>query len=150
MTSLPRVLVVEDDLAIRSMLTVALGREPLLVDSASDGVGALEKLAGASYAVLVVDLMMPRMDGFTFLENLRNLNLAVRPLVFVMTAYDDTALLRLDGTIVHGSFKKPFDLERVVALVRDAAHAIHDGAQTATAAPEDAPPLSDNVSRDVC
>ena len=139
---------VEDDTAIRSMLTAALGREPLLVDSAADGVAALEKLAVESYAVIVVDLMMPRMDGFTFLDNFRTLALAQRPLVFVMTAYDDAALVKLDGTLVHGSFKKPFDIESVVTVVREAAHALHSHAEPAALAPDVV--LPDDAARNVC
>jgi DNA-binding response OmpR family regulator len=142
------VLVVEDDAAIRSMLTAALVREPLLVDSAADGVGALEKLAVESYAVIVVDLMMPRMDGFTFLDNFRTLAFSQqRPLVFVMTAYDDAALVKLDGTLVHGSFKKPFDIESVVTVVREAAHTLH-GHNERAAGPGAA--LSDDAAPNVC
>jgi CheY-like chemotaxis protein len=147
-TSLPRVLVVEDDAAIRNMLTVALGREPLVVDGAPDGVGALEQLAAETYAVIVVDLMMPRMDGYAFLEAFRALALPQRPIVFVMTAYDDAALLKLDATVVHGSFKKPFDLDHVVTLVRDAAHALHGAGQRPSIAAD--APLPDGVARDVC
>ena len=130
------------------MLTAALGREPLVVDSAADGVGALEQLAAETYAVIVVDLMMPRLDGYGFLEAFRDLALPLRPVVFVMTAYDDAALLKLDATIVHGSFKKPFDLEHVVTLVRDAAHALGTGEQPAAIA-GDAPPADDGA-RDAC
>jgi CheY-like chemotaxis protein len=143
-------LIVEDDAAIRAMLTAALVREPLLVDSAADGIGGLEKLnAGAAYAVLIVDLMMPRMDGFAFLKAFRELALPVRPLVFVMTAYDDAALLKLDGTVVHGSFKKPFDLDTVVHIVRDAAHTQHVSEQPPAIAAE-APPSPDAGPREVC
>jgi CheY-like chemotaxis protein len=141
-------LVVEDDAAIRHMLTAALGREPLVVDGASDGVGALEQLAAETYAVIVVDLMMPRMDGYAFLEAFRDLDLPLRPVVFVMTAYDDAALLKLDATVVHGSFKKPFDLEHVVTLVRDAAHTLHRGEQRSALAADAPPP--DDVARDAC
>jgi len=144
--SLPKVLIVEDDAAIRGMLTAALGREALAVDTAADGVAALEQLAAATYAVIIVDLMMPRMDGYAFLAAFRELNLPVRPLIFVMTAYDDAALVKLDGTIVHGYLKKPFDLEQVVKVVVDAATALHAEGQPAIAA--EAP--SEDVARNVC
>lgn len=149
MTTLPRVLIIEDDAAIRAMLTAALGREPLAVDTAIDGVHALEKLADVAYAVIIVDLMMPRMDGYAFLEAFRDLALPVRPVVFVMSAYDDAALLKLDGTLVHGSFKKPFDIDTVVPLVRDAAHAL--GVEPRAAIDADAPSAGDVVRDDrVC
>src|SRR3954452_19402218 len=145
-TSLPRVLIVEDDAAIRAMLTAALGREALAIDTAGDGIAALEQLAPATYAVIIVDLMMPRMDGYSFLEAFRELDLPARPLVFVMTAYDDVALLKLDGTLVHGYLKKPFDVEQVVKVVVDAATALHAEQQTAIA--REAP--AEDVARNVC
>jgi len=145
--ALPRVLIIEDDLAIRGMLTAALGREALAVDTASDGVAGLEKLATATYAVIIVDLMMPRMDGYAFLEAFRNLELPLRPMIFVMTAYDDQALLKLDATLVHGYLKKPFDVEQVVKLIRDAAEELHRAGQPAIA-PEEKP--AEDAARDVC
>lgn len=138
---------VEDDVAIRGMLTAALGREALHVDSAADGVAALEKLAATTYAVIIVDLMMPRMDGYAFLDAFRGLSIPNKPLIFVMTAYDDAALVKIDATLVHGYLKKPFDLEAVVHVVHDAAEVLHNGEQQAIA--PDAPPPPD-VTRDVC
>ncbi len=147
MTTLPRILIVEDDVAIRGMLTAALGREPLTVDTACDGVAALEKLATATYAVIIVDLMMPRMDGYAFLDAFRELRLPLRPLIFVMTAYDDLALPKLDATLVHGYLKKPFDVEHVVKLVRDAAALLQPAEDQPGIAPE-AP--TENIARDDC
>jgi DNA-binding response OmpR family regulator len=119
--SLPRVLIVEDDAAIRGLLVAALGRHALAVEAAADGLAALEKLREGSYAVIIVDLMMPRMDGFALLEAIREMTFAVRPVIFVMSAFDDNALLALDPVLVHGCFKKPFDVEAVVQTIRDCA-----------------------------
>jgi len=146
-TTLPRILIVEDDLAIRGMLAAALGREGLVVDGAGDGLVALEMLATATYAVIVVDLMMPRMDGFAFLDAFAKLSLPVRPLVFVMTAYDDAALLKLNGALVHGYLRKPFDLDQVVKIIRDAGQTLHGLQRTAPAA-ETAP--SADEARNAC
>ena len=119
--SFPGVLIVEDDVAIRNLLTSALEREPLRVDSAPDGVAALEKVRGTQYAVLLVDLMMPRMNGFAFVEALRELVLPRPPVVIVMTAFDEAAIRQLDSTLVHACIRKPFDVPVVVELVRDCA-----------------------------
>lgn len=121
MISLPGVLIVEDDVAIRNLLTSALEREPLRVDSAPDGVAALEKVRLAPYAVLLVDLMMPRMNGFAFVEAVRALALPAPPVVIVMTAFDESAIRQLDSTLVHACIRKPFDVPLVVELVRDCA-----------------------------
>ncbi|HEV2722936.1 MAG TPA: response regulator [Thermoanaerobaculia bacterium] len=149
MTALPKVLIVEDDLAIRGMLAAALGRQGLAVDGAGDGIIALEMLAAASYAVIVVDLMMPRMDGFAFLDAFAKLDLPLRPLIFVMTAYDDAALLKLNGTLVHGYLRKPFDVEQVVKIIRDAAETLHAVEKKRVAA-EPAAALSADTVSDAC
>jgi CheY-like chemotaxis protein len=131
--SFPGVLIVEDDVAIRNLLTSALEREPLRVDSAPDGVAALEKVRTAPYAVLLVDLMMPRMNGFAFIEAVRELGLPTPPVVIVMTAFDEAAIRQLDSTLVHACLRKPFDIPLVVELVRDCAE-LMTGVRTRQAA----------------
>jgi DNA-binding response OmpR family regulator len=116
----PKVLVVEDDTAIRTLLAVAFRREPLLVDLAEDGMAALDLLSKNDYAVIIVDMMMPRMDGEAFLTSLPG-HLRKRPIVFAMTAYDDSLIRRIPANVVHGWIRKPFDLQRLVSIVRDCA-----------------------------
>ena len=120
LTTRPHVLVVEDDTAIRTLLAVALRREPLHVDLAEDGVAALDLVSRHDYAVIIVDMMMPRMDGEAFLTTLPS-HLRKRPIVFAMTAYDDHVLRRIPANIVHGWIRKPFDLHRLVSIVTDSA-----------------------------
>lgn len=117
---LPSVLIVEDDASICKMLLAALSREPLQVDCARDGAEALEKMAATSYAVVLLDLMLPRVSGFSVLEELASRPLP-RPMIFVISAFDDLTLGRLDARVVHGILRKPFDLERLVELVRECA-----------------------------
>ncbi len=118
--SLPPVLVVEDDAAICKLLETALSREPLLVECASDGAEALERLATTAYAVVLLDLMLPRVSGFEVLEYLAT-RAQPRPMVFVVSAFDDLTLGKLDTRVVHGILRKPFDLERLIDLVRECA-----------------------------
>ena len=59
-----RILVVEDDLAIRTGLVEKLGREGYLVDQAEDGYEALLKVGDRKPDLLILDLRMPRMDGY--------------------------------------------------------------------------------------
>lgn len=125
--SFPGVLIVEDDVAIRNLLTSALEREPLRVDSAPDGVAAIDKVRTTPYSVLLVDLMMPRMNGFAFVEALRELQLPAPPIVIIMTAFDEAALRQLDSTLVHACIRKPFDVPLVVELVRDCAELMTGG-----------------------
>ncbi|HYO75668.1 MAG TPA: response regulator [Thermoanaerobaculia bacterium] len=131
MTPVPRILIVEDDPAIRGMLASALRREPLQVDTAADGAVALEKIITAQYAVVLLDLMMPRMSGYVLLDELRRRRPARQPIVIVMTAFDERALMSLNPEQVHASIRKPFDLKLVAELVRDAAQLMQAAGQAA-------------------
>jgi signal transduction histidine kinase/DNA-binding response OmpR family regulator len=85
-----RVLVVEDDPASRDMLSRLLQKEGLEVMEAENGSAALEKLATQIPSLILLDLMMPVMDGFEFLSVLaREPQLAAIPVV-VVTAKDLT------------------------------------------------------------
>jgi len=114
----PKVLIVEDEADIRSLLVAALRREGLDVDAADDGRQALEMCAAFEYAVILLDLMMPVLDGFEFLDAFAKASPQPRSVILVMTAFDDRMTDKLT-TRVHGVVKKPFDLERFVAMVRD-------------------------------
>ena len=119
---MPRILVVEDDDAIRALLIAALAREPFPVDAAADGAAALQLAAERDdYAVIVLDLMMPRLNGFEFLEAFYRLERQTRPVVIVVTAFDDGKIAKLDAGQVHAVIRKPFDVTTVVAIVGEIA-----------------------------
>ncbi len=143
MNVLPHVLVVEDDAAIRGLLRVALEREPLRVDTAEDGAAALVKLSRATYAVLLIDLMMPNLNGFELLDAIRDLRLPFAPVIIVMSAYDDGVMRRLDASVVHACVRKPFDVAVLTALVRDCAQQMpaEGGAASTTGLTGSAAPL---------
>ena len=117
----PKVLIVEDDSAIRTLLVAALRREPLEVHMASDGMAALDCVGEHDFAVILLDLMMPRLNGFDFIDAFAALRPSATPVVIVMTAFDKGILGRLDASRVHAILHKPFDMERVVDMVRDSA-----------------------------
>jgi CheY-like chemotaxis protein len=64
------ILVVEDDTAIRRLVKSVLEREGYRVEMAADGLEAVLKLGLSEYDVIVLDLMMPNLDGFAFIETL--------------------------------------------------------------------------------
>jgi DNA-binding response OmpR family regulator len=121
----PKVLVVEDDAAIRGLVAAALRREPLLVDVAADGVEALELVRSHDYAVIITDLMLPRLDGAGFVEAFIRLRPNAGSVVFVMTAFDDQTAVRRLGPSVHAIIRKPFDITRFVEMIRECAHLRH-------------------------
>jgi two-component system OmpR family response regulator len=115
------VLVVEDDDAIRTLLVAALRREPFDVDSANDGAAALRLTRSCEYAVIVLDLMMPNVNGHEFLEAFRSAPNAPRSVIIVITAFDDAKIAKLNAHQVHAVIRKPFDMPQLVSVVRDVA-----------------------------
>ena len=69
-TNLANVLVIDDDNIVKHIICNVLNNEGLNVRTASNGIEALEQLSTFTPQVILLDLMMPRMDGFTLLEHL--------------------------------------------------------------------------------
>ena len=112
-----RILVVDDDAEIRHMLSSVLQQHELVVDAASDGSEAMDLLRQFQYAVVLVDLMMPGVDGFALLELMSGGEMTSAPVVPVVTAADRAALERLDAQRIHGIVRKPFDPDEIARLV---------------------------------
>ena len=111
-----RILVVEDDDTLRETLTEILLDEGHEVRAAAHGHEALERLDGWEPNVILLDLMMPRMDAFAFRTRQRQLGIAARARVVVISAAREletaVELLGADGWIA-----KPFRLAEVVDAV---------------------------------
>lgn len=115
-----RVLIADDDDAIRNLVTMVLERAGVPHDAARDGRAAIDLLQQHEYAVLLVDLMMPDVNGFQLLEYLRDQ--PRRPgTVLIMTAAGDSELRSLDPAVVTTIIRKPFDIHALTDLVRRAA-----------------------------
>lgn len=120
MTSEGRVLVVDDEPAIRALVAKIVSRAGLAVDTAGDGAEAIAKMQDVTYSVLVVDLMMPIVDGFGVVDYVRKMA-PPRPSVIVASASDSAVLRKLDGTIVHSIVRKPFEIDVLGDLIIAAA-----------------------------
>ena len=118
-----RVLVVDDEPAIRALVAKIVERAGLPVDSARDGAEAIEKLESGPYAVIVLDLMMPNVDGYALIDYIRE-QPGPRPAIIVVSAGDSAALRQLDGSLVHSIIRKPFDIDVLGDLVLAAARSM--------------------------
>jgi len=112
-----RVLVVDDDPVIRNLLVWTLERYSLTVDQASDGVEALALIRKHQYGVILLDLVMPVLDGFGVLKALDGPSMASPPVVLVITGADRRAIDHLDPQKIHGIMRKPFDPEELASIV---------------------------------
>ena len=117
--STQRVLVVDDEENIRHMLRLMLRRAGYEVDTASDGLEALEALRGQPYDVVLLDLRMPRMDGLTFLEEVQQTQHGAT--IIVMSAYGsaETAIQAMKKG-AYDYVNKPFESEEVLLTLRKA------------------------------
>ena len=118
MTLEKRILVVDDDDAIRALLRTVLRRRGFVVDTARNGVDALEQLAERRYALVVLDLMMPHMSGYELVEQLDKLSVMTRPRVLILTAAGAVEPRGLDTSLVIGAMHKPFDIDLLIDTIR--------------------------------
>lgn len=120
---MPNILVVDDDASIREMLHFLLTEEGFVVQTARDGGEALDILQQESGWLILLDLMMPGLDGRAVLTYLRlHPHLLIGNRVILMSAAarwtpDYQALL----TEVAAELPKPFDLDQVLSLVHELA-----------------------------
>ena len=111
-----RVLVVDDERGIAEALGDALSDEGYEVRLAGNGHEALSVLAGWRPGVILLDLMMPTMDGWAFrAEQLRRPDVADVPVVVVSARRDITQEAERLGAA--GVLPKPFDLDEVSRIV---------------------------------
>jgi two-component system OmpR family response regulator len=112
-----RLVVVDDEPTIRELLTTSLRFAGFEVYAAADGTSALALVKDTQPDLVVLDIMLPDMDGFTVTQRMRERGQQV-PVLF-LTARDDTAD-KVTGLTVGGDdyVTKPFSLEEVVARIR--------------------------------
>lgn len=110
------VLVVDDDPAIRGLVADALRDEGYMVDLAAHGREALEAMRVRRPATVVLDLMMPVMDGFSFMQACHLEQLCDDVPIVVISAVAD-ALQRVHDVPVHACIAKPFDLDDLIRTV---------------------------------
>ena len=112
-----RILVVEDEKRLNRIISEALEDEGYSVDSCFNGLDALDYAAGADYDVIILDIMMPKMDGLEVVRRLRSGGNST-PVLF-LTARDSVAD-RVTGLESGGDYYlvKPFDFQELMAVVR--------------------------------
>jgi len=110
------VLVVDDDPAIRGLVGDALRDEGYAVDLAAHGREALDAIRVRRPATIVLDLMMPIMDGFSFMEACLHEQLCDNVPIVVISAVHD-AMRRVSEVPVHACIAKPFDLDELIKTI---------------------------------
>jgi CheY-like chemotaxis protein len=113
------VLVVDDDAAIRRLITSVLQRGGHSVELAEDGVQALEKLHARVYAAVILDLMMPRVTGWDVLDRLAKDDPSrLRCFIVLSAAIPRKGLTPEREAQVYAVLSKPFDVEILTDTIR--------------------------------
>jgi DNA-binding response OmpR family regulator len=115
------VLVVDDDPGLQGLFLTLLGRDGFTVDCAPNGRVAFEYLKRGSYSVILLDLMMPDVNGFELLERLDRDSPALMRKVIVMTGASQRVVETLDQSRVWGLIRKPFDIDDLMRSTRSCA-----------------------------
>src|ERR671930_2097979 len=110
-----QVLVVDDDEGIRELVAMALSSAGYDVMSAPDGAAALELLATSQPAVILLDLLMPKVDGWEFARLYEERPRPHVPIIVLTAAYDVHA--RAAGIKAKAYLAKPFRLADLVACI---------------------------------
>lgn len=115
-----RVLIADDEDAIRTLVSRVLRRAGFETVVATDGRDAIEKLDAGSFDAVLLDLMMPRVDGFGVIDHLIATQPSMVERTVVMTAFPKAAAKeRLSHVCC--ILSKPFDMDELVLLVRSRA-----------------------------
>ena len=122
-----KILVIDDDLAIRVLLQAVLRRMKFDVELAEDGAAGLEKLKqNGSYDLILLDLMMPRLNGYEFIERIGETYPEPRPHIIVFTAAGKRGVDKIPPDAVCNSILKPFDLERFIEMIGECLNRSHE------------------------
>ena len=117
----PRILIVDDDAWILKMVSTVLDKRGYTIDTAQDGTEALECVSKAVPDLVITDVMMPRMDGWTLIRQLRaKPETAFIPVIFLTALGSDEDRIRGFRLGADDYLPKPFRFEELDLRVQNA------------------------------
>jgi len=115
----PIIMIVEDDPDLAKILSLQLSTEGFGIAVADNGASAYDLIQDLCPDCIILDLMMPVMDGFSFLKRLRSLKHTQDVPVIVLTASEDERHKRKSHQYLADAFvKKPYNLQELTQLVQ--------------------------------
>jgi len=112
-----QVIVIDDDPALRTLFIAILERRGFAVDVAPDGRSAYDQISRNAYSVILLDLMMPDVNGFELLDRLARECPSILSRVIVMTGASRRVVQTLDTASIWGLIRKPFDIDDLVNAI---------------------------------
>lgn len=117
MESQKRVLIVDDDDEIRELLEFDIASSGYFVDTAKDGMEGLNKALNNTYDIILLDVMMPKMNGFEVCRNIRQAKLAIPVLLLTAKGTIEDKTTGFDCG-ADDYLVKPFDIQEVLLRIR--------------------------------
>ncbi|MBC3540329.1 response regulator transcription factor [Rufibacter sediminis] len=114
----PRLLLLEDEVPLAKILQESLQKRGFAVTHAPNGKEGLELFRQQSFAICVVDVMMPHLDGFSFVRELRKVNNQL-PVLFLTAKSQTQDLVQGYASGGNDYLKKPFTLEELVLRLQE-------------------------------
>ena len=113
-----RILVVEDDAGVRTVLALQLRTRDYAVLTAADGADGFKALQAELPDCVVLDLMMPVLDGFGLLKRIRSVGrLAALPVIILTASEDDRNRLRSQTYQADAYLSKPYQLDELIETI---------------------------------
>lgn len=112
-----RILIVDDEAALREQLARTLAGQRYIVETASDGEAALDRLFDAAFDLVVLDIMMPGTDGFAVMEQARKAGI-VTPVIMLTARGDVDDRVRGLDLGADDYLAKPFSADELLARIR--------------------------------
>ncbi|HBH60258.1 MAG TPA: sigma-54-dependent Fis family transcriptional regulator, partial [Nitrospiraceae bacterium] len=110
------ILIVDDEEPVRRLLTKELGRKGFATDTAANGDVALRKLMESSFDIILLDIVMPGMDGISMLRTLKNDPASPAIIVLTGKATVDTAVEAMKAG-AYDYLTKPYKLEELTIVI---------------------------------
>lgn len=118
MSEKKRALVVDDDDPIRMMLAKVVERQNLAVDTARDGQEAIQRIDANGYDVILLDLMMPKVDGYGVLKHMAAKHPEKLHCTIIASAVPESEIMKHFNQPVFKIHAKPFDLAELIADIK--------------------------------
>jgi len=116
-----KILVIDDEKAIRNSFILTFEKTEYKVDTAESGMEGIEKIKNSAYDLVFLDLKMPRMDGVETLRHIRDFNKTL--VIYIFTAFHRDFFTELEKAASAGLqfeiVQKPLDSDQLKELVTD-------------------------------
>jgi DNA-binding response OmpR family regulator len=116
-----KILIIEDDASVRTLLEKSLSARGFGVSIAKDGLEGLTRLDSERPDLIIVDIMMPRLDGMTFVKAIKG-HEKTKPIPVIFLTAKSDAKTMIEGINVGARFyiTKPFQLDELISKVEKA------------------------------